>query len=161
VLLPLFVPDDEVVFVSEAGAELRDNAARFVSRLAANRFLGYLKAQRAAITGEKSAHTNRPELVAAHGYDVKFAMHALRLGIQGEELLRTGRITLPVPGPSRAYLRAVRRGEVPLAEVLAAIDGYETSLARLHDSATVPAQPDRAWVDTWLHRSHLNYWSER
>jgi len=35
------------------------------------------------MTGESGAHTNRPELVANHGYDAMFAMHALRLGIQG------------------------------------------------------------------------------
>jgi uncharacterized protein len=41
--LVLFVPDEEVVFRNEAGAELARNAHRFVSRLAAGRFLGYLK----------------------------------------------------------------------------------------------------------------------
>jgi hypothetical protein len=44
-------------------------------------------------------------------------MHALRLGLQGIELLTTGRITLPVPEPDRAYLRSIRRGERPLTEV--------------------------------------------
>jgi hypothetical protein len=116
VLLVLFVPEAEVAFRSQAGAELTDNAHRFVSRLAAARFLGYLRAQRAAMTGGKGAHTNRPELVALHGYDTKHAMHALRLGLQGMELLTTGRITVPVPEPDRGYLRAIRRGEVPLAE---------------------------------------------
>jgi uncharacterized protein len=91
---------------------------RFVSALAAARFLGYLQAQRAAMTGEVEAHTNCPELVALHGYDTKFAMHALRLGVQGVELLTTGRITLPVPVPELGHLRQVRRGEVPLAEVV-------------------------------------------
>jgi hypothetical protein len=45
VLLVLFVPDEEVVFRNEAGAELVANADRFVSRLAAVRFLGYLAGQ--------------------------------------------------------------------------------------------------------------------
>jgi uncharacterized protein len=31
------------------------------------------------MTGQAGAHTNRPELVAIHGYDTKCAMHALRL----------------------------------------------------------------------------------
>ena len=110
VLLALFVPDDEVVFRNEVGAELVANAHRFVSRLAADRFLGYLRSQKAAMTGAVGAHTNRPELVAVHGYDTKFAMHALRLGVQGTELLTTGRITLPVPEPDLSFLRAVRRG---------------------------------------------------
>jgi hypothetical protein len=112
VLLVLFVPDEEVVYRNEVGAELVDNAHPFVSRLDAERFLGYLNAQKAAMTGETGAHTNRPELVAVDGYDIKYAMHALRLGLQGVELLTTGRITLPVPEPHRTYLRSIRRGEV-------------------------------------------------
>lgn len=161
VLLVLFVPDAEVVFRSEAGAELVGNAHRFVSRLAAIRFLGYLGAQKAAMTGQAGAHTNRPELVAVHGYDTKYAMHALRLGLQGIEFLTTGRITLPVPEPHRAYLRAIRRGDVPLAEVLDAITSAETQLAQLRETSAVPDQPDRGWVDDWLHRSHLNFWASR
>jgi hypothetical protein len=62
------------------------------SRLAAGRYLDYLKGQKAAMTGQSGAHTNRPELVAVHGNDTKYAMHALRLGLQGIELLSTGRI---------------------------------------------------------------------
>jgi hypothetical protein len=159
VLLVLFVPDQEVVFRDETGAELAGNAHRFVSRLAADRFLGYLHAQRAAMVGAAGAHTNRPELVVRHGYDTKYAMHALRLGLQGIELLTTGRITLPVPRPDLDYLRAIRRGEVPLAEVVAAVTAAEARLAALRDSAAVPAQPDRRWVDDWLHRGHQEFWA--
>jgi hypothetical protein len=159
VLLPLFVPDEEVMVRTAPGAELVANAHRFVSRLAADRFLGYLESQRRAMTGEVGAHTNRPELVAIHGYDSKYAMHALRLGLQGIELLSTGRITLPVPEPGRELLRSIRRGEVELTEVIGRIDAARAELVRLADSATVPDQPDRTWVDSWLHRAHLDYWS--
>lgn len=159
VLLALFVPDDEVVFRNEVGAELASSSERFVSKLAAERFLGYLRSQKAAMTGEVGAHTNRPELVAVHGYDTKFAMHAMRLGIQGVELLTTGRITLPVPEPDLGFLRAIRRGELALDEVVAAIGRAEQRLLDLHDDTTLPDQPDRAWVDAWLHRVHLAYWA--
>jgi uncharacterized protein len=159
VLLVLFVPDDEVVFRDQAGAELADNAHRFVSKLAASRFLGYLRAQKAAMTGTRGAHTSRPELVAAHGYDTKYAMHALRLGLQGVELLTTGRITLPVPPPHNQYLRAIRLGQVPRADVIDAISAAESELTRLQVHSSVPAEPDRQWVDNWLHRSHLQYWA--
>jgi hypothetical protein len=159
VLLVLFVPDHEVVFRDEAGAELAGNAHRFVSRLAASRYLGYLRGQKAAMTGQPGAHTNRPELVAVHGYDTKYAMHALRLGLQGIELLSTGRITLPVPEPHRAYLRSIRRGERPLDEVLDAVTAAEERLSRLRDSPAIAEQPDRRWVDDWLHRSYQNFWS--
>lgn len=160
VLLVLFVPDEEVVFRNDAGAELVANEHRFVSKLAAQRFLGYLQAQKAAMTGEVGAHTNRPELVTIHGYDTKFAMHALRLGYQGVELLTTGRITLPVPGPQRDYLRSIRRGEVKLDEVVEAVSAAEAELTRLKESSTLPDEPDRRWVDEWLHRSHLSYWEQ-
>lgn len=160
VLLALFVPDEEVVYRNRFGAELVDNAHRFVSKLAAARFLGYLQSQRDAMTGAVGAHTNRPELVAVHGYDTKFAMHALRLGVQGVELLTTGRITLPVPEPERAYLRKVRRGEVERDEVVAKVNEGEARLTALRDSSDLPEEPDRAWVDGWLHRSHMSYWSD-
>lgn len=161
VLLPLFVPDDEVVLRTAAGAELVDNAHRFVSKLAGERFLGYLDSQRRAMTGEIGAHTNRPELVAVHGYDTKFAMHALRLGVQGVELLRTGRITLPIPEPHLSYLRSVRRGEVPLAEVTRAVSDAAAELRSLASSSAVPDEPDRSWVDGWLHRAYLRFWAQR
>lgn len=158
VLLLLFVPASEIVLRAPAAAELMANADRFVSRSAADRFLGYLRSQRAGMTGETSTHTNRPELVGEHGYDTKYAMHALRLGVQGVEFLSTGRISLPVPEPDRSFLRSVRRGEVPLAEAVAAVEAAEARLLLLRDGAAVPDQPDRAWVDSWLHRSYLDHW---
>lgn len=161
VLLVLFVPDTDVVHRDAAGAELVANAHRFLSRQAADRFLGYLRAQKNAITGQTAAHTNRPELVAAHGYDTKFAMHALRLGLQGVELLSTGRITLPLPQPHRDHLRAIRHGNIPLGEVLADIDNAERTLLGLRDSPAVPEHPDHAWVNTWLHHAHLDHWARQ
>jgi len=111
------------------------------------------------MTGEVGAHTNRPELVAEHGYDTKYAMHALRLGIQGVELLSTGRITLPVPEPSRGYLRAIRRGDVALDDVVASIEEAERRLSSRQLGSGLPDEPDLAWVDAWLHRSYLHSWA--
>jgi uncharacterized protein len=159
VLLLLFVPEHEVVFRNDAGTELVANGDRFVSRLAADRFIGYLQSQRDAMLGGSGAHTNRPELVNEYGYDTKFAMHALRLGVQGVELLTTGRITLPVPQPHRDYLLQIRRGEIPLQEVIGAVNDAEQSLLALRENSSVPIQPDRAWVNDWLHRSYEEYWA--
>ena len=57
VLLALFGPDEEVVFRNEVGVELVDNAHRFVSKLAAARFLGYLQSQKSAMLGEAPTRT--------------------------------------------------------------------------------------------------------
>jgi hypothetical protein len=59
VLLVLFVPDQDVVVRSQVGAELTDNAHRFVSRLAAHRFLGYLHSQKGAMT-PRHRRTHQP-----------------------------------------------------------------------------------------------------
>lgn len=161
VLLPLWVPEAEIVTVTDAGRELRANAGRFVSRLAADRFLGYLAAQRKDITGEDGGPKVRPAHRGPHGYDVKFAMHALRLGFQGIELLGSGRITLPVPEPALSELRAVRSGRWTLAEVLDRLDGLQHELELLATGGHLPEEPDRAWIDDWLHRSYLAHWAAR
>ena len=63
------------------------------------------------------------------------------------------------PRPHRGYLRSIRRGERPLDEVLDAITDAEERLAELRGNPNVPDQPDRQWVDDWLHRSYLNFWT--
>ena len=49
-------------------------------------------------------------------------------------------------------------GRVGLDEVVAAVGAAERRLEELRDAADLPPQPDRAWVDDWLHRVHLAYW---
>lgn len=161
VLLPLFVPDDEIVVATDAGHELRANAHRIASRRAAERFLGYMVSQRRAMTGESGANTNRPELVEEFGYDCKFAMHALRLGVQGKEYLRTGRITLPIPEPDLMALREVRRGQWELPAVLEWAERLEAELRVLGETSPLPEQPDLDWVNDWLHRSYTAFWADQ
>lgn len=48
---------------------------------------------------------------------------------------------------------------MPLVEVLAAIEDAEKRLTGLRESSAVPDQPDDDWVNAWLHRAHLDYWT--
>jgi hypothetical protein len=159
VLLPLFVPEDEIVVGSPTADEVRVNAHRFASKRSIQRFLGYLESQVKAMTGQRPARTNRPELVAEHGYDTKFAMHAARLGVQGIEFATTGRITLPVPEPQRQLLRAIRAGQLPLTETLTVIAGFREQLERELDRDALPDEPDRSWIDAWLIRTYREGWA--
>ena len=158
VLLPLFVPESEIVAITDAGRELRDGAAAFASMHAARRFQGYMSKQRSGISGGRG-RTNRPELVAEFGYDCKYAMHALRLGVQGIEYLSTGRITLPVPEPQLSALREVRQGRWSLADVQSWYDDLEAELTALAATDPLPPEPDRAWINSWLHRSYTRFWA--
>src|SRR3990172_8836493 len=95
--------------------ELQRNAWRFISRRAGQAFLGYLVAQKQRLLGERGQmDIHRPELIEKFGYDTKYAMHMLRLGYQGIELVTTGRITLPMPESDRQLVYEVRKGEKPL-----------------------------------------------
>jgi hypothetical protein len=91
------------------GAKLQELAPLIVSRHAGARYLGYLEAQRQRLLGERGQKkVNRPELEAKHGFDTKYAMHILRLGFQGVELMTTGKLTLPMA-------RRIARSSTPRA----------------------------------------------
>lgn len=160
VLTPMFVPDEEVVRIDEHGRWLREHPELVLSRRAGMRFIGYLRSQRGQLLGLRGRkHTNRPELIERYGFDTKFAYHMIRLGVQGVELLRTGRVTLPMPADWRAWLRELRRGEHTKEEALAHADELEAELMSLLDSSPLPAEPDRAAADAWLVRVHQRAWA--
>ncbi|MFD0775999.1 DNA polymerase beta superfamily protein, partial [Streptomonospora algeriensis] len=162
VLLPLFVPEHEIVQITDLGRELREAAGRIVSRRVGHRFLGYLCAQRDSLLGRRGGrHTNRPELVEMHGFDTKFAYHMVRLGVQGAELMETGRLTLPMPEPRATWLRELRLGKHSLDEALDAAAGLEDRLTRLLCTSELPEAPQREWADAWLVEAHQRHWRTR
>lgn len=138
VLLLLFMPDTEVLYRNEAGAEHRQ---RTPVRLPPGREpLPRVPAGAAGSDDRRRGGADQPARAGCRArYDTKYAMHALRLGLQGVELLTTGRISLP--------------GEVPLREVVGAVARAEQELLALQSSSAVPREPDRSWVDGWLHRA--------
>lgn len=158
VLIPLFAPDLDVVEVNPQGAWLRAHPELIVSRVAAPRFVGYLQSQRARLLGLKSQRTNRPELTEKYGFDVKFAAHMVRLGVQGVELLETGRITLPMPEPWLSYLRNLRQGRVEKQHALDTAADLEQQLVRLRMTSPLPEQPDRDRANRWLIDTYRALW---
>src|SRR5215471_3264030 len=168
----------EPLHSSPWGDRLRAAADMFASREAGARFLGYLRAQRERLLGQRGQmRVTRTELIEAHGYDTKFAMHALRLGYQGVEYLRTGRLTLPMT-TGREHCMDVRLGRLPLAEVVRSIEELETELCLLTygtpqrpDSAAIrrdhsagrsplPPEPDRKRIDRFLVEVYTEVWEE-
>jgi hypothetical protein len=154
----LFVPESEIVQITDLGRELMADPAIVLSRTAGMRFIGYLRSQRAGMLGT-SKHTNRPELIAKYGFDAKYATHMVRLGVQGVELLETGKITLPVPEPWLTWLRELRQGRHTKDEALAAADELEAKLTKLLDCSPLPQQPDYERANRWLIDSYQRVWS--
>lgn len=158
VLLLLFVDGEHVLERRPLGAELQALAPAFLSMRVARAFLGYLDAQRRGLLGERHATRTR-ELAGMHGYDTKYAMHALRIAHQGNELLRSGRITLPVSEPVRERLMEVRRGEPTLAEVLERLREQTALLEEAALQGALPEQPDHTAIDAFLADAYQRVWA--
>lgn len=162
VLLLMYIPNHELVINSDIGRDVQAHPERFLSRQVAARFAGYLVSQRDQLLGLKSKkHTNRPELVNVYGFDTKFAYHMVRLGLQGMEVLTTGRITLPMPEPDRTWLQELRRGEHTLQEALDRADDLLNQLNALADTADLPGLPDHQAINRWLTETYMSWWDER
>lgn len=159
VLLLLLTPDDQLVTCDPLGQELRALAPVIVSRRAQGAYLGYLQAQKQRLTGERGQkRVHRPELEAMYGFDTKYAMHMLRLGLQGVELLTTGCLSLPMQEPARSFLLEVRRGRVSEHECLAQADALAKQLEVLATTSPLNAEPDEAYVEDWVVSAYRRRW---
>ena len=163
ILVSLFTPPERA-YSTRSGDELLKFSENFVTKSAGRRFLGYMDAQRKRMedsrAGLRAPRSNRPELVAKFGYDTKFAMHMLRLGVQGCEFLTEGRISLPVPGKDGEMLRAVRDGRYSYEEVMSVATDLEEELRETLRSANVPEHADWQKVDDFLTHVHIEAWSD-
>jgi len=161
VLLMLWAPPQEQVVSTSYGIGLQNRAEMFLSRECGKRFQGYLKSQREQLLGMRGKHTNRPELIDQFGFDTKFAYHAIRLGIQGCELLSTGKVTLPMDEEDRNFLKALRVGDYTKEEALHSIEYYDAQLRDLmvKTKGDWPDKPDMARINTWLMATYRSWWS--
>lgn len=158
VLLLLYAPESALVFCTEAGYDLRNHAYWFASRQAGKAFLGYMTQQRQRMTGERGK-AGRVRVLPEGRIDWKYAMHMLRLGHQGVEFLETGCLTLPVPGDLGDHLRSVRRGEIPLEELIREAEVLEARVSALGKGGSpLPSHPDNVAVEDWLIHWHLREW---
>lgn len=162
ILQCLFVPAALCVFRDALGAHLQEMAPLIVSRHAGARYLGYLEAQRQRLTGERGQKkVNRPELEAKHGFDTKYAMHILRLGFQGVELMSTGRLTLPMAEKDRVFTYATRLGQVPLQDVLTRAGELERQIKDMLNDAPIAAEPARDEIQAWMIERYYQAWNCR
>lgn len=163
ILVPLFVTGDAVLHCTAVGEALREHRYLFVSRRGGLRFRGYAQAQRDRLTGggKRNRVPSRPDIVERYGYDTKYAMHALRLTLQGIELMQTGSLSLPMSASDREQCMAVRTGQVTYDEAVARVDSGLWLLDRLLDNDApweIPAEPDRDAVDDLLVSLHRRAW---
>ena len=161
VLMALWAP---VLHATEAGLELRALGDAFVGRHVIPRYRGYMQSQGLRLLGLRGGGHGRrggggrEELIAAHGYDTKYAMHAARLGFQCVELLTTRTLELPIQGEPADWLRAVRRGDVPFDEWWARCLHLDAVLEAFEADERIPAGPDSERITSWSIAAHRAAW---
>lgn len=160
-LLALYVPQASIKEITNEGQALLSLAPFIASKAAYRPFQGYMRQQHERLLGLRGQkNVTRPELVKAYGYDTKYAGHIIRLGCQGTEFLRTGRITLPMPEDERALVVKVRTGGFTLAEVSGLINEAKVRLDDAYAQSTLQAEPDTQAVEAWMLDTYLNHWNQ-
>lgn len=142
----LFTPRRCVLSSTAVGEYIREHRRDFLHKGAWHKFKGYAYSQLNKIR-TKSPSGKRAELVATHGYDVKFAYHVVRLLLEVEQILVDRDIDLE---RDREQLKAIRRGEWTLPQLEAWAQDKERQLETVYHASAVPYAPDEAQI-----RSHL------
>ena len=132
----------------------------FLARACAKQFVGFADDQLKRMTGEKGRGKKgqRSELEEKFGYDIKAAMHALRLLYECEELMTTGTITLP--RPEKDLLIRVRTGKYSMEKVLAMAQTMFTKCEAAANESTLPETVDRKAVSRLVTQCYQKAWAK-
>jgi len=153
-----------VEHVTPEGEELQALGEAFIGGQVIPRYRGYMQSQAMRLLGLRGGGGGRrggggrEELIEAHGYDTKYAMHCARLGSQCLELLDTGHLNVPIQGESADWLRAVRAGDVSFGDWWKRSLELDAQLDAMESDESLPPEPDRARIDHWLIGAHRRMW---
>ena len=130
----------------------------FLSRTFVKPFLGFADDQLKRMTGTKGRGKKgqRPEIEGKFGYDVKAAMHTLRLLNECKELLSEGTITLP--RPERDFLIRVRTGKYSMDKVVGMAQKLFSECEAAAKSSPLPERVDRSAISRLLTDSYRKAW---
>lgn len=128
---------------------VRDRRRLFLSKKCWHTFRGYSFAQLQKMSSKTpEAGSKRAASVEKFGYDVKFAVHLVRLVGEVAQILADGDIDLM---RDREMLKDIRRGNWTERQVRDWFAAREPVLERLyHESAAVPHAPDEDAIKTLL-----------
>lgn len=142
----LFTSNECIIQSTQVAKMIRDNREIFLTKECYKKFMCYLHSQihKAKI---KKPEGKRAKLVEAHSYDTKFVANGVRLAYECETILNDRNIDL------RAFsdhVKAIRKGEVPLDDVMKWLDEKEKSLIRAYQDSKIPNKPDIQAITAFL-----------
>ena len=134
----LFTSHDCVRFATPLAGMVRDGRKLFLHKGCWHKFAGFSRSQIKKMKN-KTPDSNRYWMIEKYGYDVKFAMNAVRLLYEAEQILTSGDIDLRRDSDS---LRAVRRGDWTEKEVADWVGDKAARLEKVYDESNViPVRP--------------------
>lgn len=142
----LFVPQECVTSINAIGSMIRENRQRFLHKGSYHKFLGYSHSQLHKMSGHKR-EGNRKAIHDEFGFDVKFAMHLVRLAYEAEQILAEHDLDLR---RHSEHLKAIRRGEVPEDDIRAWFSSKEKHLEELYRTSTLRHVPDQEFLKQLL-----------
>ena len=144
---------------SEPWDEILKHRDVFLSRQASTQFRGFAEAQLRRLQGIGAGKKGqRHELIGVHGYDIKAAMHVIRLLNEGIELMRSGTITLP--RPEKELLITIRTGNYgSLDRVLNLANTLFAELEKAETESVLPETVDRRKISAVVSESYLQLWN--
>lgn len=158
----LFTPKDKCLIYTDLAKELQELAPHIIAKSTLSAFFGYCQAQKLRLIGSKGQKgIKRPQLEQAHGFDTKYAMHAIRLAIQAQEIAEKGMLQLPMRDNYIAYLKMYKLGKYDFNDAIHAIEAYEERARTALAASTMRNTPDREYVENWLLNTYRNYWSKK
>jgi len=137
----LFVPENCRLYVHPLGQKLFDNKEIFLSKKSYHSFKGYSHTQVQRLQRGEDNGSGRQELIQKFGYDTKMASHALRLYLEANEILSTGKITLPLK--ENQLVLTVKKGEWSKERFLEEAKRLEALCDELYTKTQLPHGPDR------------------
>jgi len=158
VLTVLFGQEDKYEVLTASGINLMLHRDWFLSKQVGERFLGYMVSQRKALLGTRNKKTNRPELVHKYGYDTKFAYHMVRLGIQGIQMMETGKLELPMNERHIDFLMSIRNGSHNKESMLQSSYEIEEKLLKAIEDTELPDEPNVEAINGLLHTIYETEW---
>jgi uncharacterized protein len=131
---------------------------QLISKRAAMQYLGFAASQRMRLTGERGMgrHGQRPDLIEQYGFDVKFAMHYVRLLGECRELLREHRVTLP--RPEKELLIAIRTGKYTQDQVFELGDDLTLECQRLLEDSDLRDGVDVNLLSQRIANAYQSHW---
>jgi hypothetical protein len=85
----------------------------------------------------------------------------VRLGLQGVELLTTGRLTLPMKPHEAELVKDIRTGKFTMQECLDIAELLEDELRVLKNTSSLRPHPDRYKLNRWLIDAYRRSWLDK